>query len=885
MPEKKSFGQKIMQSWLWGPIGIGITIFTGLVVVVYIFRNILFTPGLAPGSDVTSFAHTAAYIVDYLRAHHHFPQMDLSWYAGFELFHAPPMINYFLGIIYYFTHDIYLTTRIFHPLAVAIVFLGMFWLMKKEKYSTLNAFIAGMIFIFMPTILLSLWSYTKIVALFFWPFGLYFTNKILTTNHLKYIVYLAITIALMVYSHPMMASSFGLMMIFYSTMYAILDRRIVTRRFFWVILAVGLGFLLTSKYLIPFFLEGAGRLTVSPKEQIPLGGIRQIFVSWGYLTLILPLLPMYVVWRRRQSKLTALYLTEFLVFLIFLGYYFLKFRNYFPFNEIYYYVWYFNLAFLSAYLLGLLINGNVVKNLTSYFVKVFLGIIFILMMVYFANHPSNYLRYFNGNEDPKAFASDNKITEAINKMPNLGRIYISHYPFGFINWFLWVGTDKPNIEGHYLGIARINKQISHIADAIHYQYPNYVFNKLKHLNTRYFIANSVLGDIQVSNGDLVGQKFLATIPKYGYQLILNTKGLTNINGVEEKENRLYYLDKPSTYVMPVEEKILIIGKYSPTLAMAISPRIKAVEGGSDYLDDYDQEFLKHFKTVVLYGFTYHDKTKAEAIAREYVKGGGNLVIEMFNMGISPLAENPNFLGVSGFPQKIKEPIDLEILKNANGPLTDSIPRTFTLPGEIYDTGDIVLPYIPMEEWNSLEYAGLDQSLARLSNDADNFSILGYKNIDGGKVTFVGMNIFYHLFLTHDQRELNLITSLIKNSNYGNNNNSGQFSAEQKALTSEYLKFEINNDQERLLLISMSYSAHWKAHLDGKPITIRPMEDLMVIQVPAGNYTLDIKYESTPITIFAWLVTIGAIIFLMVLLIFSKFLFKKDSKIEALKGEG
>ena len=244
----KRFSQKLIQYRFWRPVGVILSILAGLGVIVYIFRGIILDPGLAPGSDVSSFAHTAAYIVDYFKANHRFPSIDPSWYAGFELFHAPPMINYFLGIIYYYTRDINLATRIFHPLGLAILFMGMFWLMKKEKYSTLNALLAGMIYIFIPTALLSLWSYTKLVSMFFWPFGFYFTNKILTTSKNRYIAYLAITIGLIVYSHPMMAGAFGFMMIFFSIIYAILDRKIVTRRFFLVILAVGLGFLLGAKY-------------------------------------------------------------------------------------------------------------------------------------------------------------------------------------------------------------------------------------------------------------------------------------------------------------------------------------------------------------------------------------------------------------------------------------------------------------------------------------------------------------------------------------------------------------------------------------------------------------------------------------------------------------
>lgn len=865
MPEKKSFSQKIMESWIWGPIGIVISIIIGTLVVLYVFRGVISNPGIAPGADVSSFAHTAKVMVDYFKIYHRFPAMDLSWYAGFELFHAPPMISVFLGTIYYFTHDIYLTTRIFHPVGIGLLFLGMFWLMKKEKYSTLNALMAGLILIFMPTILLSLFSYTKLASLIFWPFGLYFTNQILTTNNNKYIAYLAITIGLIVYSHPMMAIVFGVMMTFYSTIYAILDRKIVSRRFFFVILAVALGFLLGAKYIIPFVLESAGRLDVSTQTQQFIGGFWELFRNFGgFSLLVLPMASLYVVWRRREAKLTALYLSGLLAFFILLGYYFFSLGNFFPFNQTYYYVWSFYFVFTTAYLLGLLIEGNKIKNLTSYFIKIISAVIVVLLVVYVVNHPTSYLRYFTINDNPVTYNADIRLVQAIDKIPNPGRVYITHYPFGFINWFLWLGTDRPNIEGHYYGIAEINKQIAHIGDAIHNNYPDYAINKLKHLNNRFLVTNYILARLKVSTGEPVGQEFINKLPTYGYKFIdqfVYTDGSTN---------KLWYLDRPSSYIMPVDEKVLIIGKYSSTLASAISGKITAIEGGSEYLDDYDQEFLKHFDTVVLYGFSYHNKHKAESIARNYTANGGNVVVEMFNMGISPLAENPNFLGVTGLSQKFDGPVNMDGLNVSRSPITNGLPKTFTMPGEITDVGDLTLPYIPLTSWTSLEYSGLDESLIKAPSDTDGFSVLGYKNVEGGKVTFVGMNYFYHLFLTHDKGELNMVTTLLQNSSSASQSpTSNLFTVTRQDITPDNMKFEIQNDKERLLLISMSYTPHWKAYLNGQPIQIRKIEDLMVVQAPAGNYTLEVKYESTSIMKSGWIVSILTILFLVYLIISNK----------------
>lgn len=872
MPERKTFSQKIIKNPIWRPIGIVVAMMMGLGIILYIFRNVILTPGFAYGSDVTSFAHTAKYVVDYFRTYHALPPIDMSWYAGFELFHAPLANTYFLGLIYYFVHDISLTTRIFHILSLCIIFLTMFWLVKKEGHPTGNAFLAAILFVNMPMVLMALQSYTKIVSFMFWPLGLYATNKILTTNQNKYVAYLAISIGLITYSHPMMSEVFGLMLGVYALFYAFLDKKIVTRRFFIVWLGVFLGLLLGGKYLIPFVLERAGIVAVSSVEQIFKMGpqwYKDYVIGYGgYLTTFLPIVPLYVVWRRKEPKLTAMYLTALVALIVNVGYDFVHLGSLFPFSQVYFYVWYFAFIFFDAYLLCLLVDFSKIKNLFWYFYKVIAMVLIIYIAFRLANSPAAYIPELQTVIQYEGLAPDIEMAKAIQDIPNPGRVYMSHNPFGFIKWAISLYSDKPNIEGHYYGVARINKEISSMADAIHYQYPDYVFNMLKHLNTRYFVATSMLLKIHVANGENVGKKFFDVIPKYGYKYINKYMYPTN------EGEYLFYLDKPSSYLVPITEKTLIIGNYGPTLEMAISKDIPAVTGGSIYFDDYDLDFLKNFDSVVLYGFGFHDRKKAEELAKEYVQSGGHLVVEMFNMQISPLADTPSFLGVATQREKITATAPI-VTENEGTPndIQKLVPKTFVLPGEIQDVSQETLPYVPLTEWNYLSYLGLDQSLVR-SPGLDNFSVLGYKNVDGGQVTFVGMNFFYHAFLTHDNNELEFIGSLI-----GKNNNPSDtgFQSTNEIIQSNKLEFDIQNDQERYVFLSFAYSPHWRAYLDGKEIKIRVLEDLMALKIPAGSHHLEVKYGSTAVMDFSWIITISTLILLLGMIVTSDYFSNKQGR--------
>lgn len=855
MPENKSFSQKIISSWIWGPIGIGIAISIGLGVLIIVFWKIITEPGTPPGADPTSFAHTAKFMVDYFRQTGHFPPIDLSWYAGFELIAAPPLVNIILGVIYYFSHDPQLAIRIFQPMSEGFFFLSMFYLMKKEGYPTINALIAGLALAFMPTIFNTYGSSTKMIAIALLPFAYHFTNRVLARTEIKYIAYLAIAQCLVIIAHPMTGVVFAMFLTGYAIIYAILDHQIVTRRFFLVIFGLLGGFLLAGFYVVPFFLEKINRTTIAIEEatvfnvtflkiyddfKVQVGGTIFLFI------------PIYVIWRDKSAKLTALYLMGLFSAAVFFGYYF-KLGYFFPFSLSYGYIWFFMTGFAFAYLLGLIIPWSKYKHIFTYFLRVTLGICFIVFYIYSAQ---NYI-YFRKlvNTKDEALEADFKVTRVLESIPNNGRLFPSHYPFGMFNWVLFLGSKKASVEGHYFGIARVGKKIAVVADAIHYDYPQYVYYKMKDLNVRYFLANSMLLNLKNPDGKNLGQSVVKVLTENDYKLIYRSSEIDATSKVDVYQ--LYYLDKPSTYIMPVDQKVLVIGKYNSTFAAAVSPaKIDVLEGGSVYLDDYSADFLNHFETVVLYGFSYRNKNKAEKIAREYTEQGGNLVVELFNMGLSPLASNPNFLGVEGTTHKIKKEVKIETTGDAS--IEKLVPKSFDLPSEIYDLGDGRLRYFPMKQWNFIEYIGLDESLAAAVDDTNNtdiFSVLGYKNIDGQKVTFVGMNFFYHLYLSHDEDELKFVRNLMTNPNASADEaDVSQLILTEKEWTPEKSSFEVSAEKEQLLMISLTYSPHWKASINGKPLKIRNIEDLMVVEAPAGNYTLELNYGPTTISILGWVVS-------------------------------
>ncbi len=99
---------------------------------------------------------------------------------------------------------------------------------------------------------------------------------------------------------------------------------------------------------------------------------------------------------------------------------------------------------------------------------------------------------------------------------------------------------------------------------------------------------------------------------------------------------------------------------------------------------------------------------------------------------------------------------------------------------------------------------------------------------GNKVWFVGPNIFYHYYLTKDATEQKFINSLIPTTT--KDNPAVTVQKEDLAPEEGSLKFNFTADGPWLGLVSYTYSPHWKAYLDGQPIKIDNLEDLMILDL-------------------------------------------------------
>jgi len=820
---------------------------SGAIFLIFILLIVVLSPtfvqsGLAPGSDTGAHIYIPKYITDYLLAHHKLPQINPYWYNGFEMVHKiAPLVYILIGLVYLLIKDVVLLSKVMHFLLLVLVALSMFTVIYKKRGNILEAFGGAILFSLTPIVLFQVvgaGSYPRVISLALFPFCFYYTDELLE-NDRKYVslAILPILFSLALLGHPMT----GLVIILFLALYAILrillDRSVRLIGFFHWAAAGFLTFTLTAWYLLPFISEPAGYGTTVPEQVAEIGSI-PLFkqISWlGFLSLFLAL---FVLYRRRDKALKILFFTGVVAMIFATGTYFWP-NKFLPIQSIYPFMGLLFTAFVFSYV------GSMTISLQRS-LPIALLLVVIITSLYVSQGHQESLRGIKASADFNA-TSTLDVSQKLRTFRQPGRVMLMKYPFDFIIWWLPVLARKPMIEGWYNSITPTSKHIAWMYDAIDYGYPRYVVEKLNHRNVRYLL---------LVNRTFTGaryQEFLEEMKRDGFQKVYENSE----KGEKNSGYTLYLKNKKSTYLIPLKHRVLVIGKN----ATNFSSLVPSIQAGSFYLEDYDLEVLKHFDILVLYGFEYRNRKIAEELIKKYLKLGGKVIVNLLGTEKYPLEENASFLGVNTYPRTFSGPILLQPANSLKQEI-NSLPSRLDLPSQLKEG-----KRIPLKDWRFVEYLGLDQSLLKLTNKADGlFDVAGYKKIEGKRILFLGPNLFYHAFLTHNEAELRYIQNLVSANEVSERRRSEpKVKIGQEIIQPEYLKFRYSSNQEVPLLVSFTYSPHWKAFLDGKEIKVYNLEDLMFLSLPEGKHSVEMKYGTTPIHFYANGTSLVTLFFLVGLL--------------------
>ena len=157
-----------------------------------------------------------------------------------------------------------------------------------------------------------------------------------------------------------------------------------------------------------------------------------------------------------------------------------------------------------------------------------------------------------------------------------------------------------------------------------------------------------------------------------------------------------------------------------------------------YIDRYDMDYLISFKKIVLSGFKYDNKERAEEMIKELAKNGVEVFIDLAGQEDNMYSMRAEFLDVIAEPLNIKG----------------------SYPALIMGEDHHVLGNFDLDsyEWNTLSLANMDEDIGVATIDNQGYSFYGTKH--DKNIHFVGFNLFYYLYAQRDQSGLKLMGNIL-----------------------------------------------------------------------------------------------------------------------------
>ncbi len=831
-----------------------------ITIAILITWPILTSPNIAPGADTGSHTYIGLYVSEYFKQFGQLPHILPYWYANWEILHNSPRLPaLFIGALNYFLNlnSPEKLSQLSQVIILIIINLSAYFVFLR-RLPWFNALIGTIFFGFSQAILVDLiWAGgslpRSLAAAAIPPAFLFFNNLLEGKKIYSNLIFLVLSLSFAILAHPLVGIMIMIMLLVYGIFRGFFDDKIQKRGFILIILAMTLTGLLCAFYFIPFFFERTGWTSLPTDLPGTAFTVKNALFRLG--AILTPSILIFLLFKRHKNPTEmALFFTVIFGFIFSLGDAGLVYR---PFR--FFGVYPFIASFFYTFGISYLVAGTFNLKRLVLWAKTLVIIFFVVIMSY--QLWTGYVSIKTEVVSQGKRYSQPPTHEVLNRVKNLNssaRILPMAYPFpDLIVW--WASLYKiPMVEGWYYSTTIQGKHVAWIYDAIDYGWLDYGVRRLNQLNVKSIIANSNFYSNITLNQE-VKENFLEFV-----ESLKKNNFSEDSQIIDPQTGKIAYTlfnnPTPSNYFQPVQEKILVIGK-DASIANTVTPG--AIQGDSPYIDDYNEELLSPFESLILTGFKYRNRDQAEKIVKNFIKRDGKVIIDFNRAEGTKLEEIPTFLNVSGQQQIAQSNILTETTSDDIIP-QELLPKVFEKPKELNiaqaQRKNVVMERQEMKEWRYIEYFNLDGRLIwRRDDDTGLGALIGYKMVENKPVWFVGPNFFYHTFLTHDQTQVDFLEYILNSGKQNSGLKSETSSStmpEIKVMFDELEQKKIHSSSEKPLplLVSYTYSPHWKAYLDGEKIQIYNLEDLMFVVLPAGDHELEFRYQEIKPHVYGRIIT-------------------------------
>lgn len=367
---------------------------------------------------------------------------------------------------------------------------------------------------------------------------------------------------------------------------------------------------------------------------------------------------------------------------------------------------------------------------------------------------------------------------------------------------------------------------------------NFIIKNMAFWNVRYYYFDAAYKDITAALPDRIDKR-------------ANRKG-----------NDFLYDPKPSSYYMTDPRNALVIGKGGIGIGvefanLVFDDRTDIRKFTDEELRNYDVIYMNQLEIKTL-----RDKKQIEDKIRSLLKRGVKFIIE------PEFSVRMDLFGVTAY----------NVRKERGAQIVPLDPSKKTLD-------------VPTDDAEYIQVlGGIDEPMMQLVQNEGKLrnSIVGKKKVEGGEIIFVGARLSQYLTAVHIQswgmasegvmaKPLaenkegfkNLFRDLLHQVGVKNEFMPNDFPIIMHQWDYKSGKFHYYADKETPLIVSVTFAPRWQAKIDGRPVPIYSHENLISINVPAGDHTVTLEYGLTRYAILGYIISGLSLIVLIVVLIFRR----------------